>query len=316
MSTASVPAVSNDVPVPAAQRQLTIRDQLRNPVMIEQIRMVLPTHMKPERMVRIALTAITRTPDLASCDQASFFRCLLDLSQWGLEPDGRHAYLIPRENRKRNCLECTLQIDYKGYVQLAYRSGFVKNIHADVVHKGDIFKYSRGQVVDHVPWFLRTDENKPEKQGDVIAAYSYVQLKDGAEKSEAMSVDEIEGIRKRSPAGKSGPWVTDTNEMRKKTVFRRVSKWIPLSAEVVEAFERDDDRFEDLHTPDRVVQSKDLDELASRLMGPKQGAIGQHDGIDDEPADDGHQGEHTGDGPQLSETELDALARKEAAGER
>lgn len=278
-------------------RLLTIRDQLRSPALLQQIAMVVPKHLKPERMVRVALTAITRTPDLANCDQESFFRCLMDLSQWGLEPDGRHAHLIPRWNSRRNRHECTMVIDYKGYVRLAYQSNHVKTIHADVVRKGDIFRYNRGEVVEHVPWFLRTDDQKPESPGEIIAAYSFVRLNDGAEKSEVLSRDEVDGIRKRSPAGGKGPWVSDYSEMSKKTAFRRVSKWIPLSAEVVEAFERDDDRFQDFHTGDRVVAAKDLDALTDRLMAPRS------DCIDVPSTDGGNQGESPADEMQMSAEE-------------
>ena len=56
-----------------------------------------------------------------------------------------------------------------------------------------------------------------------------------------MSVDEIEAIRRRSKAGNSGPWVTDWNEMAKKTVFRRLTKWLPLSPEFRDAVEADDE---------------------------------------------------------------------------
>ena len=66
-------------------------------------------------------------------------------------------------------------------------------------------------------------------------------------KHEVMSFDEIEAIKERSSgwkaykAGytKSCPWLTDWAEMAKKTVFRRCSKWLPLSAEIMEAFDRD-----------------------------------------------------------------------------
>jgi recombination protein RecT len=70
-------------------------------------------------------------------------------------------------------------------------------------------------------------------------------MADGVTKSEVMSKDEVESIRKRSKAGGSGPWVTDWCEMAKKTAFRRCSKWLPLSPDINEAFERDDDRIVD-----------------------------------------------------------------------
>lgn len=218
-------------------KSMSIRDHLESPALLGQIAKVLPSHMSPERMARVAITAMTRTPKLAECTQASFFKCLLDLSSWGLEPDGRRAHLIPYGS------ECTLILDYKGIVELCFRSGFVKNIHADVVRAGDQFDFNLGKVRRHTPWAFLPVDNRPAEAGDIIAAYCVVEMKDDAIKYEVMTRDEIDGIRNRSKAGRSGPWVTDFGEMAKKTVFRRASKWLPLSAEMHDAFERDFDRM-------------------------------------------------------------------------
>jgi len=218
----------------------TIRQRLDGPDFRAAVAKVLPKHLTPDRFVRIAILAITRTPKLAACDQASFFGALMTLSQYGLEPDGRRAHLIPFENRKRNCTECQLIIDWKGLAELAMRSGLVSCLHADVVYTGDLFEYSAGRVKTHVPWWLRTDKNKPSERGEIIGAYSTAEFKDGSSKSEAMSIDEINAIRNRSRAATSGPWVTDYNEMAKKTVFRRLSKWLTLSPEFRDAVEADD----------------------------------------------------------------------------
>ena len=243
-------------PPPEKQaKQLTIRDQLQNPAVIDQIRKALPSHMSAERMARVALTALTRTPKLAQCTQASFFRCLLDLSSWGLEPDGRHAWLIPYGQ------ECTLILDYKGIVTLAYRSGFCKNIHSDVVREGDQFIYSLGKVLHHTPWAFRVDEDKPAEAGEVIAAYCVVELKDDASHHEIMTRKEIDAIQKRSKAGSSGPWVTDWTEMARKTVFRRASKWLPLSAEQVDAFDRDDDRPPAIQNDNKRVHAIGIEQV-------------------------------------------------------
>lgn len=237
------------------KKQLTIKEQLQNPSVIDQIRKALPAHMSAERMARIAMTALTRTPKLAECTQASFFKCLLDLSSWGLEPDGRHAHLIPYSK------ECTLILDYKGIVALAYRSGFVKNIHSDVVHAGDTFAYSLGRVQQHTPWDYRLDE-KPSVRGEMVAAYCIVEMKDEAVHHEVMTKQEIDAIKNRSRAGNNGPWVTDYAQMARKTVFRRASKWLPLSAEIQEAFERDDDRLPPIHqATTKRVEAVGLDEL-------------------------------------------------------
>lgn len=239
---------------PAKPKQMTIRDRLRDPAMIAEIGKVIPSHCTPERIARVALTAIVRTPKLAECSQESFFKCLLDLSAMGLEADGRRAHLIPYGT------DCTLIVDYKGIVELAYRSGFVANIHADVVCENDIFECNLGEVTRH-----HVDYRQP--RGKPFAAYCIVTLRDGTKKAEVMTRDEIEGVRSRSRAGTKGPWVTDWNEMAKKTVFRRVSKWIPLSAEIRDAVEHDDDGVIDaVSTPARTS----VDDITALLASPAE----------------------------------------------
>ena len=206
----------------------TIKQTLTDAKMQEQFAKALPKHLSPERFTRIAITALTRTPKLAECTKESLMRCLLDLSAFGLEPDGRRAHLIPYKD------QCTLVIDWKGLAELAMRSGIIAKLHADVFCEGDVFEYNMGEVTRH-----EIDWKKP--RGAMYAAYAMAVTKDGPVFCAVMSKDEIESIRKRSRAGTSGPWVTDYNEMAKKTAFRRLSKWLPLSAEFREAVERDDD---------------------------------------------------------------------------
>jgi recombination protein RecT len=198
--------------------------------------MVLPSHLTAERFTRIALTCITKTPKLAECTQASVMRCLLDLSQMGLEPDGRNAHLIPRWSKKINGQECTLIIDYKGYVELVMRSGLVASIHADKVCENDVFTVDLGEITKHEIDF-RQERGKP------YAYYCRVKMKDGTTKCEVMSKHEIEKICARSETGDKGPWITDYDEMAKKTVFRRAQKWLPISPEIRELLDKDDDKI-------------------------------------------------------------------------
>lgn len=244
-------------PATQAPQQLTIRQRLESEDFQAQIAKVLPRHVKPERMVRVAITALTRTPKLKDCDQSSFFLAMLNLSQWGLEPDGRRAHLIPFENRKRGICEVQLIIDYKGLVELVMRSGEVANIHADVVCENDDFEYDCGEIKRH-----KIDFRKP--RGKVYAVYAKVRMKDGTEKCEVMNLEEVESIRKRSRAGTSGPWVTDWNEMAKKTAFRRLSKWLPLTAEVQDAMESDADQITTIATPQ--IGPSSFDDLVTGMI--------------------------------------------------
>lgn len=250
---------------------LSIRDHLESPAILSEMAKVLPSHMTPERMARVAITAMTRTPDLAKCTQQSFFKCLLDLSSWGLEPDGRRAHLIPFKNNKAGTTECQLIIDYKGIVELCFRSGFVKNIHADVVRDGDLFEFNLGKVTKHTPWAFIAADLRNDDAGEIIAAYCVVEMKDGAAKHEVMTRTELDGIRKRSKASSSGPWVTDFSEMCKKTVFRRASKWLPLSSEMHDAFERDFDRMPPVERNTKRVATVGMEQLLGGTL-PEQHA--------------------------------------------
>jgi len=236
--------VKNDaVAIATAPGKLTIRQHLESTTFAQAVAKALPKHLTPDRFIRVAVTAITRTPKLAQCDQASFFAQLLTLSQFGLEPDGRRAHLIPFENRKRGVVECQLIIDWKGLVELAMRSGSVSNLHADVVREGDLFEYSAGKVEKHIPHFLRRDAGAPAEAGGVYAVYALAEFKDGSRKAEVLSVAEIDAVRGRSRASQYGPWVTDYNEMAKKTAFRRLSKWLPLSPEFRDVLEKDEESY-------------------------------------------------------------------------
>ncbi len=204
-------------------RSLITSEKIKN-----QFAAALPHHLSADRFCRIALTALTRTPKLMDCTPESLMRCLLDLSAYGIEPDGRRAHLIPYGTT------CTLILDWKGLAELAMRSGIIAKLHADIVCENDVFTYNMGEVTQHV-----IDWKQP--RGAMYAAYAMAVTKDGPVFVAVMNKEEIDGIRKRSKAGNSGPWVSDYNEMAKKTAFRRLAKWLPLSAEFRDAVDKDDD---------------------------------------------------------------------------
>lgn len=240
-----------------AKTQKDIQQLLESAQFKKAVASALPKHITPDRFVRIALTAMMRTPKLRECTQDSLFKCLLDLSMYGLEPDGRRAHLIPyKRNYKdgagkwQHVMEAQLIIDYKGLAELVRRSGDVSYIHADVVCEGDEFDYSFGSGA-----FLK---HKPTLEGDrapetVKCIYSFVKLKDGSEDFIVLSRGEVNKVRDRSKSKDEGPWVTDWSAMAMKTAFRRHSKWLPLSPEVRDAIEADDDAIDikrTVETPD------------------------------------------------------------------
>lgn len=226
METTTTPAATVPAKRPATQLD-TVKALLTTDKFRHAVGQALPKHLTTERFLQVALTCMNKTPDLALCSQESLFAALLTLSSLGLEPDGRRAHLIPFGKT------VTLIIDYKGLVELIMRAGEVAKLHADVVCENDQFEYNLGAIEFH-----RIDFRKP--RGQPYAAYALAGLKNGAVMSAVMTRDEIEGIRKRSRTGQNGPWVTDWAEMAKKTVFRRLAKWLPLSADLRTKVEADD----------------------------------------------------------------------------
>lgn len=218
-----------------------LRTLLQSEGVKQQIALVLPKHLTADRMARVAITAVMRTPKLQQCRPESLLQSLMLCSQVGLEPDGRNAHLIPYGD------QCQVIFDWKGLVALARRNG-VKNIAADVVCEGDEFHWFRNaeglQFTHRVDW--------KQKRGAVYAAYCI--WKDGDQfDGEVMTREEIEGIRKRSRSGNAGPWVTDWAEMAKKTVIRRASKKWPLDPETASAMVADDDVLETAQPKPAVV---------------------------------------------------------------
>jgi len=208
-------------------KQPTLKEMIGGEKFREQVALALPKHMTPERFSRIALTALQRTPKLQDCTQASLFKCLLDLSAAGLEPDGRRAYLIPYGS------ECTLILSYMGMIELVRRSGDVVSIRSELVCENDEFTWENGKITHKVEW------RKP--RGEIQAVYAEAVLKSGETQTATMTKDEVDAIRKRSRSGNSGPWATDYGEMAKKTSLRRLCKLLPLASEIAEHIEKDGD---------------------------------------------------------------------------
>src|SRR5690606_35183329 len=118
-------------------------------------------------------------------------------------------------------VECTFIPGYRGFLDLARRSGQIVSLVARAVHENDFFEYEFGltENITHKP--CMTD------RGALIAVYAIAILKDGGHQFEVMSKSEVDEIRKQSKSQNNGPWVTHYEEMAKKTVLRRLFKWLP-----------------------------------------------------------------------------------------
>ena len=223
--------------LPATQKAANIRELLNKSR--RQLEMALPKHLTADRLLRVAMTSIQRTPKLLDCTQPSLLACIMTCAQLGLEPDQflGQAYLVPFGN------VCTLIPGYRGYIALARRSGEVQSVSAQAVYDKDHFclQYGIDEKLEHTPYEPSEAElDTKEPRGSFKGAYVIFKYKDGSYSFDYMGKAEIDRIRKRSKAANDGPWVTDYAEMAKKTVIKRHAKLAPLSVEFQRAVALED----------------------------------------------------------------------------
>lgn len=158
---------------------------------------------------------------IALSNKDALLRSIKNLSAIGisLNPAKKQAYLVPRNN------QICLDISYMGLMDLATATGAVLWVQADVVREKDQFEIvglGKEPIHKHNPF--------SKDRGEIVGAYVTAKTKDGDYLTDCMSIDEINAIKARSQAVKSGkttPWNTDPVEMYKKTVVKRAYKYWP-----------------------------------------------------------------------------------------
>jgi recombination protein RecT len=258
-----------------------------------QVALALPRHQSADHMIRVALTAMQKTPRLFECDPLSIVGCVMGAAELGLELSGPlgQAYMVPRWNSKIGMQAATLQVGYRGFHQLAFRSGQVRSFPARVVYEKDVFKvrYGSNQWLEHEPCLEA-------ERGPIVAFYAVLNFLKGEPDFEVMSLAQIEAHRDRYCRDKNGKinevWVSNFEEMGAKTLIRRLAKRAPLSVELVRAAVLDEygEAGLEQELPDvpptaemtklRLQMLKQNLEAADRPFPEAEGRAG-------EPADDG-----------------------------
>ena len=202
---------------------------------------VLPSNCTFERFARIVKTAVIQSPELLSADRASLFMSCFKTAQDGLLPDGREAALVIYNTKQKDGSYKKL-VQYMpmvgGVLKKVRNSGELASISAHVVYENDDFDYCLGDE-EHI-----THKPSVGDHGKAICAYAIVKTKDNAIYREVMSVAEIEKIRNLSKSKDGQAWKEHWAEMAKKTVIRRISKRLPMSTDLEQVIQRDDEMFE------------------------------------------------------------------------
>ncbi|CDG95446.1 recombination and repair protein; Rac prophage [Xenorhabdus bovienii str. puntauvense] len=259
----------------AQTKVVTTKDQaliqfINKPSMKAQLAAALPRHMTPDRMIRIVTTEIRKTPALASCDMQSFVGAVVQCSQLGLEPGNAlgHAYILPFDKKRKEGdrwltvkTEAQLIIGYRGMIDLARRSGQIVSISARTVRDGDKFHFEYGlnENLTHVPG---ENEDAP-----ITHVYAVARLKDGGVQFEVMTFKQVEKVRTQSKAGTNGPWVSHWEEMAKKTVIRRLFKYLPVSIEMQKAVVLDEKADANIDQDNAAIFEGEFEEVQTNERG-------------------------------------------------
>lgn len=233
-----------------------------------------------KREISFAVQAINKSAQLQKCSPESLLQAVMNISNIGLtlNPAAKEAYLIPRYNNLSKNMEAVLEPGYVGLVKLLTDAGSVKSMLCQLVYEYDKFTVdlaNNDQPVKHEPELVRS------KRGEIKGAYALGTLVDGTRQVEYMSTEEINDIRERSETYKahregkikSCTWISDYGEMARKTVIKRIYKYLPRTErmqQVDKAVEIDNSDYaisdHQLQYIDSLLHTCTLDERVKELL--------------------------------------------------
>lgn len=262
---------------PEQQQQQQVANFLNNPKVIQQIQSI-GSSISADKLANLALNEIRKNPKLAQCTTTSLLGGILQCAAFGLDPDSNKklVYLIPYENREKGRyvnnkweegalidIQLQVQISYMGMITVIMRNPDVAKVTSRVVFEKDVFDYEYGldETLKHKP----TNEVEP---GEMTHVYAVIHMKDGTKMFEVMSRKQVNHVALTSKTVKGlkedgvtlnatakTPWDMHYDEMSRKTVFRRLSKWA-IFADVAEANSiEDNNNHGSMWTPDTIEGS-------------------------------------------------------------
>lgn len=216
---------------------LTIQDQIKGTLqaMKKDLTAALPNHIDADKFIRVAQTAILTNPKVLNLERASLYKSCLQAAQDGLLPDGKESALVPFGQ------VCTFMPMVSGILKKMRNSGEVAGITAQLVYANDFFEYS----VDCDGENLTFKPDMFSDRGELKGVFAQAKLKDGTVYIEVMNMKDIEAIKGASRGAKYGPWNGPfASEMMKKSAIRRLAKRLPMSTDVEQTIERDNQYYD------------------------------------------------------------------------
>lgn len=197
-----------------------------------------------QQFVTAIISAVSTNPQLAECENSSIVSAALLGQALKLSPSPQlgQYYIVPFNNSDRGCKVAQFQLGYKGYIQLAIRSGQYKKINVLAIKEGELIEYDL--LNEEIKVNLIEDEELRE-QAETIGYYAMFEYMNGFRKTIYWTKQKMEAHALKYSKGykaKKGYtfWEKDFDGMAYKTMLRQlISKWGIMSVDMQTAMEKD-----------------------------------------------------------------------------
>ena len=249
---------------PAGQHKVKFQAFIKNEAVLKNISETLGSETKTKRFVASVISAVSLNPALQECQAPTIVSAALLGESLDLSPSPQlgHYYLVPFKDKKAGVSNATFQLGYKGYIQLAIRSGQYKKMNVIAIKEGELIGYN--PLDEELQVELIEDEYERD-QPPTIGYYAMFELINGFRKTmywskrkmtahaekystafkfnggaEALKKLENGEIPEKELWKYSSFWFKDFDGMAFKTMLRQlISKWGIMSIEMQSAYVND-----------------------------------------------------------------------------
>lgn len=196
------------------------------------------------RFISSVVSAVQANPQLQECTNPSILSAALLGESLKLSPSPQlgQYYMVPFNNNKKGCKEAQFQLGYKGYIQLAIRSGQYKKLNVLAIKEGELIRFD--PLNEEIEVKLIEEEEKRE-EASTIGYYAMFEYTNGFRKAMYWSKKKMEAHALKYSKGykaKKGYtfWEKDFDGMAYKTMLRQlISKWGIMSIDMMSAMDSD-----------------------------------------------------------------------------
>ena len=229
------------------------------------------------------MSAAQATPALQECTNPSILSAALLGEALNLSPSPQlgQFYMVPFDNRKKGCKEAQFQLGYKGYIQLAERSGYYKKLNVLAIKEGELIRYD---PLDEEIEVELIDDDVIREETPAMGYYAMFEYENGFRKTMYWSKKKMEAHAlkySKGYAAKKGYtfWEKDFDGMAYKTMLRQlISKWGIMSIDMQNAMESDmavihedgTKDYVDTVSEENIVADQDLQETAEETPEPEK----------------------------------------------